>query len=59
MAKQRIKNFTCSEKIVKTENLDIKELVGTGPGGRITKADVLKALEIRVNVPEVLEQEKQ
>ncbi|PER30128.1 dihydrolipoamide acetyltransferase family protein [Bacillus cereus] len=57
VAKQRIKISPVAKKIAKTENLDIKALVGTGPGGRITKADVLKALEIRVNVPEVLEQE--
>lgn len=59
VAKQRIKISPVAKKIAKTENLDIKALVGTGPGGRITKADVLKALEIRVNVPEVLEQEKE
>ncbi|MDH4421706.1 dihydrolipoamide acetyltransferase family protein [Bacillus cereus] len=59
VAKQRIKISPVAKKIAKTENLDIKALVGTGPGGRITKADVFKALEIRVNVPEVLEQEKE
>ncbi|HGH7181975.1 dihydrolipoamide acetyltransferase family protein [Bacillus luti] len=59
VAKQRIKISPVAKKIARTENLDIKALVGTGPGGRITKADVLKALEIRVNVPEVLEQEKE
>ncbi|MGH0542817.1 dihydrolipoamide acetyltransferase family protein [Bacillus cereus] len=59
VAKQRIKISPVAKKIAITENLDIKALVGTGPGGRITKADVLKALEIRVNVPEVLKQEKE
>ncbi|WP_439022495.1 dihydrolipoamide acetyltransferase family protein [Bacillus thuringiensis] len=59
VAKQRIKISPVAKKIAITENLDIKSLLGTGPGGRITKADVLKALEVRVNVPEVLEQEKE
>ncbi|TKH50756.1 biotin/lipoyl-binding protein, partial [Bacillus cereus] len=48
VAKQRIKISPVAKKIAKSENLDIKALVGTGPGGRITKADVLKALEERV-----------
>ncbi|WP_342376335.1 acetoin dehydrogenase complex dihydrolipoyllysine-residue acetyltransferase [Bacillus thuringiensis] len=56
--KQRIKISPVAKKIAKTENLDIKSLLGTGPGGRITKLDVLKALEERVAVPEVLEQEE-
>lgn len=58
VAKQRIKISPVAKKIAKSENLDIKVLVGTGPGGRITKADVLKALEVRVNVPEVSEHEE-
>ena len=57
MAKQRIK-ISPAKKIAKSENLDIKALVGTGPGGRITKVDVLKAIEERVTIPEVLEQEE-
>ncbi|WP_242297644.1 dihydrolipoamide acetyltransferase family protein [Bacillus cereus group sp. BfR-BA-01382] len=58
VAKQRIKISPVAKKIAKSENLDIKELVGTGPGGRITKADVLKALEVRGNVPEISEREE-
>ncbi|MGG8392393.1 dihydrolipoamide acetyltransferase family protein [Bacillus cereus] len=58
VAKQRIKISPVAKKIAKSENLDIKVLVGTGPGGRITKADVLKALEVRVIVPEISEQEE-
>ncbi|MED3068869.1 dihydrolipoamide acetyltransferase family protein [Bacillus thuringiensis] len=58
VAKQRIKISPVAKKIAKSENLDIKALVGTGPGGRITKADVLKALEVRVNVPEISEREE-
>ncbi|MBJ3787688.1 2-oxo acid dehydrogenase subunit E2 [Bacillus sp. OA1] len=58
VAKQRIKISPVAKKIAKSENLDIKALVGTGPGGRITKVDVLKALEERVANPEVPEQEE-
>lgn len=58
VAKQRIKISPVAKKIAKSENLDIKALVGTGPGGRITKADVLKALEVRGNVPEISEREE-
>jgi len=58
VAKQRIKISPVAKKIAKSENLDIKALVGTGPGGRITKADVLKALEVRGIVPEISEKEE-
>lgn len=58
VAKQRIKISPVAKKIAKSENFDIKVLVGTGPGGRITKADVLKALEVRGIVPEISEQEE-
>lgn len=58
VAKQRIKISPVAKKIAKSENLDIKVLVGTGPGGRITKADVLKALEVRGIVLEISEQEE-
>ncbi|KMP36745.1 branched-chain alpha-keto acid dehydrogenase subunit E2 [Bacillus cereus] len=58
VTKERIKISPVAKKIAKSENLDIKALVGTGPGGRITKIDVLKALEEKVAISEVLEQEK-
>ncbi|MEB8573757.1 dihydrolipoamide acetyltransferase family protein [Bacillus cereus] len=58
VAKQRIKISPVAKKIAKSENLDIKVLVGTGSGGRITKVDVLKALEVRGIVPEISEQEE-
>ncbi|AYF06846.1 MULTISPECIES: dihydrolipoamide acetyltransferase family protein [Bacillus] len=58
VAKQRIKISPVAKKIAKSENLDIKALVGTGPGGRITKVDVLKVLEERVTIPEIFEQEE-
>jgi 2-oxoglutarate dehydrogenase E2 component (dihydrolipoamide succinyltransferase) len=34
-------------RIVEEENLDIQKIRGTGQGGRLTKADVLKAVENR------------
>ncbi|HDX9650816.1 branched-chain alpha-keto acid dehydrogenase subunit E2 [Bacillus wiedmannii] len=58
VTKQRVKISPVAKKIAKTENLDIRSLIGTGPGGRIIKVDVLKALEERVAIPEVLEQEE-
>ncbi|AQQ63397.1 MULTISPECIES: dihydrolipoamide acetyltransferase family protein [Bacillus] len=58
VSKQRIKISPVAKKIAKSENLDIKALVGTGPGGRITKADVLKVLEVRGIVPEISEREE-
>ena len=51
VTKQRVK-ISPVAKNCKTENLDIKSLLGTGPGGRITKVDVLKALEERVAISE-------
>ncbi|MED1567811.1 dihydrolipoamide acetyltransferase family protein [Bacillus paramycoides] len=50
--KQRMKISPVAKKIAKAENLDIATLIGTGPGGRITKVDVLKALEEKVVIPE-------
>ncbi|MFN2747861.1 dihydrolipoamide acetyltransferase family protein [Bacillus sp. z60-18] len=41
---ERIKISPAARKIAEGAGLDIKTLKGTGPGGRITKADVLKAL---------------
>lgn len=43
--KQRIKISPVAKKMARAEKLDITKLMGTGPGGRITKVDVLKALE--------------
>ncbi|PCK23032.1 branched-chain alpha-keto acid dehydrogenase subunit E2 [Bacillus pumilus] len=42
--KERKKISPVARKIAHSANLDIDTLVGTGPGGRITKADVLHAL---------------
>lgn len=45
--KERKKISPVARKIANSANLDIDTLVGTGPGGRITKADVLHALPER------------
>lgn len=42
--KERKKISPVARKIALSANLDIHTLVGTGPDGRITKADVLRAL---------------
>lgn len=42
--KERKKISPVARKIAQNANLDIHTLVGTGPDGRITKADVLRAL---------------
>ncbi|QGX67013.1 2-oxo acid dehydrogenase subunit E2 [Bacillus sp. ms-22] len=42
--KERKKISPVARKIANSANLDIDTLVGTGPGGRITKEDVLHAL---------------
>ncbi|ABV61148.1 dihydrolipoamide acetyltransferase family protein [Bacillus pumilus] len=51
--KERIKISPVARKIAQSANLDIHTLVGTGPDGRITKADVLRAL------PDEKEKQKQ
>ncbi|AZV54767.1 branched-chain alpha-keto acid dehydrogenase subunit E2 [Bacillus pumilus] len=45
--KERKKISPVARKMANSVNLDIDTLVGTGPGGRITKADVLHALPER------------
>lgn len=42
--KERKKISPVARKLAQSANLDIHTLVGTGPDGRITKADVLRAL---------------
>ncbi|WP_342499966.1 dihydrolipoamide acetyltransferase family protein [Bacillus sp. FSL M7-0791] len=51
--KERKKISPVARKIAQNANLDIHTLVGTGPDGRVTKADVLRAL------PDEKEKEKQ
>ncbi|MBU8694470.1 dihydrolipoamide acetyltransferase family protein [Bacillus altitudinis] len=45
--KERKKISPVARKMANSANLDIDTLVGTGPGGRITKEDVLRALPER------------
>ncbi|WP_336750112.1 dihydrolipoamide acetyltransferase family protein [Bacillus altitudinis] len=45
--KERKKISPVARKMANSANLDIDMLVGTGPGGRITKEDVLRALPER------------
>lgn len=42
--KERIKITPVARKIAEKAGLDLKQLKGTGPGGRIVKDDVTKAL---------------
>ncbi|MFB6646002.1 dihydrolipoamide acetyltransferase family protein [Bacillus toyonensis] len=56
--KQRIKISPVAKKMATVENLEISTLIGTGPGGRITKADVLKVLEEKVAIPEMFVKEE-
>ncbi|MDG7053435.1 MAG: pyruvate dehydrogenase complex dihydrolipoamide acetyltransferase [Wolbachia endosymbiont of Alcedoecus sp.] len=46
----RIKISPLAKKIAQNENLDIKQLKGTGPYGRIIKADVLEFLDGGVQI---------
>ncbi|MBE7103703.1 2-oxo acid dehydrogenase subunit E2 [Bacillus cereus] len=56
--KQRVKISPVAKKIATVENLEISTLIGTGPGGRITKLDVLKTLEEKVTIPETFAKEE-
>ncbi len=42
-------------RIVEEEKIALEEIVGTGPGGRLTKTDVLKAVEERGKASEKIE----
>jgi 2-oxoglutarate dehydrogenase E2 component (dihydrolipoamide succinyltransferase) len=42
-------------RIVEEEKLEPQEIAGTGPGGRLTKADAMKALEARGKAKEKIE----
>ena len=44
-ARPRVRITPAARKIAEQYGLDITKIRGTGPGGRITKADVLRALE--------------
>lgn len=45
---RRIKSSPLARKIAKEHGLDLGGIQGTGPGGRIVRADVLQAIEARV-----------
>ncbi|HHT7190934.1 TPA: dihydrolipoamide acetyltransferase family protein [Bacillus cereus] len=57
--KKRIKISPVAKKIAKAENLDVAKLIGTGPGGRVTKVDVLKAIEEKVIIPNMFDEEEE
>lgn len=52
--KERMKISPAARKIAREHELDITEIRGTGPGGRILKKDVLKAIEEVTRKPEVM-----
>jgi len=45
MEAKAIKASPLAKRIAKENNIDLSLVVGTGPGGRITKEDVMQALE--------------
>ena len=45
--KRRVKISPLAKKLAKRHNIDVTAIVGTGPGGRITKKDVTAAIETR------------
>jgi pyruvate dehydrogenase complex dihydrolipoamide acetyltransferase long form len=47
----RIKASPLAKAMAKEHNLDLSLIAGTGPGGRIVKADILTALEKGVSAP--------
>lgn len=49
---KRIKASPLARAIAKEHNLDLSVIEGSGPGGRIIRRDVLKALEIKREVKE-------
>ncbi|RYL93169.1 dihydrolipoamide acetyltransferase family protein [Sporolactobacillus sp. THM19-2] len=47
----RLRVSPAARKLAKTENIDLNTVTGTGPMGRITKADVAGAIKNKVNKP--------
>ncbi|HDI78802.1 MAG TPA: 2-oxo acid dehydrogenase subunit E2 [Desulfobacteraceae bacterium] len=52
LPQKRIKASPLARAIAKEHNLDLSVIEGSGPGGRIIRRDVLKALEIKREVKE-------
>jgi len=52
LPQKRIKASPLARAIAKEHNLDLRVIEGSGPGGRIIRRDVLKALEIKREVKE-------
>lgn len=53
---ERIKISPIAKKLAKEHELDITKIEGTGPGGRIVKEDILRAIELRRVIPAVPEE---
>lgn len=53
---ERIKISPIAKKLAKEQELDITKIEGTGPGGRIVKEDILRAIELRRVIPAVPEE---
>ncbi len=50
---ERIKISPVAKRLAKEHGLDITKIEGTGPGGRIVKEDILRAIEQRRVIPAV------
>jgi pyruvate dehydrogenase E2 component (dihydrolipoamide acetyltransferase) len=48
---ERVKASPVARRIARERDIDLHELIGTGPAGRIVKADVLSAAEVRPAEP--------
>lgn len=53
---ERIKISPIAKRLAKEHGLDITKIEGTGPGGRIVKEDILRAIEQRRVIPAVPEE---